>query len=196
LALRADSSTIDAWVLEADDLVDVDLKAKREKAKQKSKKVKVARNLRGDGESPTKRRRVVRDDNETLMDVEESSDEGPAEDVYDPGRDSEASSDEMMDAELSEQDDVSPEDDLDDDDLEPRTPSKRRGRPRVDGTPRTPRTPRHRGGGAASTPSRRGRKLAAPTPHSKAALRARKRSIAVRPPPPQLSREHYRALNK
>ncbi|KAI0701093.1 P-loop containing nucleoside triphosphate hydrolase protein [Cytidiella melzeri] len=60
------------------------------------------------------------------------------------------------------------QDEPDAEDFTPRTPSRRK-RGSVAGTPRRPRTT-----------------LAAPTPHSKAALRARakKRSLAVRPPPP------------
>ncbi|KAG6334745.1 hypothetical protein ID866_4346 [Astraeus odoratus] len=72
------------------------------------------------------------------------------------------------------------------DDL-PKTPSKKRKRTVASPsksitTPRKPRTTT---------------KLAAPTPHSKAALRARARSRkapAVRVPPPDLTQEHYRQL--
>ncbi|KAG0706716.1 P-loop containing nucleoside triphosphate hydrolase protein [Suillus ampliporus] len=63
----------------------------------------------------------------------------------------------------------------------PKTPSRKRKR--------TSSTPK-------STPSKkRAPKLAAPTPHSKAALRKRSRKApAVRVPPPNLTQEHYRQL--
>ncbi|KAG2154009.1 P-loop containing nucleoside triphosphate hydrolase protein [Suillus clintonianus] len=63
----------------------------------------------------------------------------------------------------------------------PKTPSRKRKR--------TITTPK-------STPSKkRGPKLAAPTPHSKAALRKRSRKApAVRVPPPNLTQEHYNQL--
>ncbi|OJT07713.1 Origin recognition complex subunit 1 [Trametes pubescens] len=67
--------------------------------------------------------------------------------------------------------------------LEPRTPSRKRKRA---GTT-TPRTPRRTGTASATTTPRRQRKdasLAQPTPHSKAALRKRKKTaLAVRPLP-------------
>lgn len=66
-----------------------------------------------------------------------------------------------------------------------------------------PRTPsrRKRGGqtSAMTTPRhKRVRTLAMPTPHSKAALRARRKmtSLVVKPPPPELNEEHYKQLKK
>ena len=60
---------------------------------------------------------------------------------------------------------------------EPKTPSRKRKRGRVPPTPKTPRTPRRPRADKGS--------LAQPTPHSKAALRRRKKTaLAVRPPPP------------
>jgi origin recognition complex subunit 1 len=115
--------------------------------------------------SPSKRAR-----GDAPMDVDESNDDGSPADAYDPGRNGGSSDDEPMDAAEA---DV------------PQTPSRRgRGRPRGGGTPRKPPT----------TPSRRGRALAAPTPHSKAALRARRTALTVRPPPPQLAQAHSAAL--
>lgn len=65
----------------------------------------------------------------------------------------------------------------------PKTPSRKRKR--------TLSTPK-------STPSKkRTPKLAAPTPHSKAALRKRSRKAPVfRVPPPNLTQEHYKQLQK
>jgi origin recognition complex subunit 1 len=196
-AIPADSSSTDAWTLVADDLVDVDQKGKKRAAKKKGAKKGIAKGIRqqGDGEPPSKRRRVMKDADtqdrgDAPMDVDESSDDCPPEEAYDPNQPSDASSDEPMDTQVSDDEGVSDSDsDEDDHDREPRTPSKR-------GKQARPRTPRRRKNQAPTTPSRKGRQLAAPTPHSKAALRARKRSIAVRPPPPQLSQEHYRALSK
>ncbi|TFK49740.1 P-loop containing nucleoside triphosphate hydrolase protein [Heliocybe sulcata] len=75
----------------------------------------------------------------------------------------------------------------------PKTPSKKRQRtaPSAPRTPRTPKTPKRR---ADAT-----QKLAAPTPHSKAALRARARrksAVAVRPPPPEATQSLATALRK
>lgn len=70
------------------------------------------------------------------------------------------------------------------DDL-PKTPSRKRKR--------TVRTP------SKSTPRKsRSNKLAAPTPHSKAAIRKRndRKGAVVRVPPPDLAREHYKQLQK
>ncbi|OJA08263.1 hypothetical protein AZE42_02066, partial [Rhizopogon vesiculosus] len=65
----------------------------------------------------------------------------------------------------------------------PKTPSRKRKR--------TLSTPK-------STPSKkRAPKLAAPTPHSKAALRKRgRKAAAFRVPPPNLTQEHYKQLQK
>ncbi|KAF8557656.1 P-loop containing nucleoside triphosphate hydrolase protein [Imleria badia] len=71
-----------------------------------------------------------------------------------------------------------------DDDL-PKTPSRKRKR--------TVSTP------SKSTPRKsRSNKLAAPTPHSKAAIRKRnnRKGAVVRVPPPDLTREHYKQLQK
>lgn len=69
----------------------------------------------------------------------------------------------------------------------PKTPSRKRKR--TSSTPKS--TPK-------STPSKkRGPGLAAPTPHSKAALRKRSRKApAFRVPPPNLTQEHYKQLHK
>lgn len=109
-----------------------------------------------------------------------SESSGDESDEYAEKVASESESEDELIASESEPEDISEDDD--DDNMVPRTPRKRRtaARPR---TPRTPRTPRNKGGRAF--------KLAAPTPHSKAALRARasrKRTLAVRPPP--LDRAH------
>lgn len=80
---------------------------------------------------------------------------------------------------------VEPEDsDLDLDNDVPRTPSRRKRGGRVSATT----TPRHK----------RVRTLAMPTPHSKAALRARRKatSLVLKPPPPELNEEHYKQLKK
>ena len=70
-----------------------------------------------------------------------------------------------------------------DDDV-PRTPSKRKRGGRTSATT----TPRHK----------RIRNLAMPTPHSKAALRARRKKVplVVKPPPPEMNEEHYKQLQK
>lgn len=70
-----------------------------------------------------------------------------------------------------------------------------------DGLPKTPSRKRKR---TVSTPSKttprksRSNKLAAPTPHSKAAIRKRndRKGAVVRVPPPDLTREHYKQLQK
>ena len=72
-----------------------------------------------------------------------------------------------------------PEDDI------PKTPSRKRKR--------TVSTP------SKSTPRKsRSNKLVAPTPHSKAAIRKRnnRKGAVVRVPPPDLTREHYKQLQK
>lgn len=70
-----------------------------------------------------------------------------------------------------------------------------------DDIPKTPSRERKR---TVSTPSQstprksRSKKLAAPTPHSKAAIRKRnnRTGAVVRVPPPDLTREHYKQLEK
>lgn len=70
-----------------------------------------------------------------------------------------------------------------------------------DDPPKTPSRKRKR---TVSTPSKstprksRANKLAAPTPHSKAAIRKRnnRKGAVVRVPPPDLTREHYKQLQK
>ncbi|KAH0828017.1 P-loop containing nucleoside triphosphate hydrolase protein [Lanmaoa asiatica] len=70
-----------------------------------------------------------------------------------------------------------------------------------DDLPKTPSRKRKR---TVSTPSKstprksRSNKLAAPTPHSKAAIRKRNnhKAAVVRVPPPDLAREHYKQLQK
>jgi len=69
-----------------------------------------------------------------------------------------------------------------------------------DDVPRTP-SKRKRGGhtSAITTPRhKRIRNLAMPTPHSKAALRARRKKVplVVKPPPSQMDEEHYKRLQK
>jgi origin recognition complex subunit 1 len=69
-----------------------------------------------------------------------------------------------------------------------------------DNVPRTP-SKRKRGGqtSATTTPRhKRIRNLAMPTPHSKAALRARRKKapLFVKPPPPEMNDEHYKQLQK
>lgn len=67
-----------------------------------------------------------------------------------------------------------------------------------------PKTPSRKRKRTVSTPSkstprkRRSNKLAAPTPHSKAAIRKRNnhKGVVVRIPPPDLTREHYKQLQK
>ena len=73
--------------------------------------------------------------------------------------------------------------DLDLHDDPPKTPSKRK-RAQTSATT----TPRHK----------RVRNLAAPTPHSKAALRARRKKLPldVMPPPPEKNDEHYKRLQR
>lgn len=81
--------------------------------------------------------------------------------------------------------DVEPEDsDLDLDDDVPKTPSRRKRGGRTSATT----TPRHK----------RVRTLAMPTPHSKAALRARRKqtTLVAKPPPPEMNEEHYKQLQK
>ncbi|KAG1835120.1 P-loop containing nucleoside triphosphate hydrolase protein [Suillus variegatus] len=67
----------------------------------------------------------------------------------------------------------------------------------IDDVPKTPSRKRKRAlSTPKSTPSKkRAPKLAAPTPHSKAALRKRSRKApAIRVPPPNLTQEHYNQL--
>jgi origin recognition complex subunit 1 len=178
-ALSSEGTTGDSWTLEPAEMAHSDRKqGKDKKGKRRRKFIKT----RKDGDVPrTPRRRKVTTDGDVDMEVDESSDDVPDEETYNPESDTGSSADEPMEA--SEEEDTI-RSDGEDVMEEPKTPSKRRKQ----GAPRTPRRRE-----VPTTPSRRGRRLAAPTPHSKAALRARKRSIAVRPPP-QLSQEHYKAL--
>ncbi|KAH8092620.1 P-loop containing nucleoside triphosphate hydrolase protein [Cristinia sonorae] len=101
------------------------------------------------------------------------------EDSEDGGSDlAEMSEDEYQEVEeaLAESSESEGQDVSDDEPSVPRTPSRKRKR-----APSTPRTPR--------TPSRKRTTKAAPTPHSKAALRARanRKRMAIRPPPPDRS---------
>ena len=125
--------------------------------------------------APAKRTRPMEDSDS------ESSGSGSSDDYVAPQGSSDTDSDNEVIAAIAELDESSDsgEEDVEEDvDNAPRTPRKRHGsRPGTPRTPKTPRTPRNK----------RGVKLAAPTPHSKAALRARasrKRVLAVRPPPP------------
>lgn len=74
--------------------------------------------------------------------------------------------------------------DLELDDDIPKTPSKRKRSGMTSATT----TPRHK----------RIRNLAMPTPHSKAALKARRKKVTmiVKPPPPGMDEEHYKQLQK
>ncbi|KAL7278893.1 hypothetical protein ACG7TL_006724 [Trametes sanguinea] len=125
-------------------------------------------------EIPRKRRRVAHDDDD---DRSESSDDASGDEFEAPLNDNDES---------EEEEDIN-EDDDDVAELEPRTPSRRKRKRAGTTTPRTPRTPRRTASATATTP-RRGRppkdaSLAHPTPHSKAALRRRKKTaLAVRPP--------------
>lgn len=113
-----------------------------------------------------RKQRSTSSDNEVQEDKSSSSDDGSDSDEYTEAR-AASESEEDLAPDLSEDDAEEFEEEF-----EPRTPRKSRAaHPR---TPRTPRTPH----------TKRGRpfKLAAPTPHSKAALRAR------------ASRKHARAL--
>ncbi|KAI9571168.1 P-loop containing nucleoside triphosphate hydrolase protein [Boletus coccyginus] len=94
-------------------------------------------------------------------------------------------------------DDELPITDADDRDTEPDAHSE----VLEDDLPKTPSRKRRR---TVSTPSKstprkiRSNKLAAPTPHSKAAIRKRnnRKGAVVRLPPPDLTREHYKQLQK
>lgn len=91
---------------------------------------------------------------------------------------------------------VEPEDsDLDLDNDAPRTPSRRKRGSRVSAAVAT--TPRHKRVRQSDRP-RGVRTLAMPTPHSKAALRARRKQmpLVVQPPPPEMNEEHYKQLQK
>ncbi|KAI9000488.1 P-loop containing nucleoside triphosphate hydrolase protein [Trametes punicea] len=129
--------------------------------------------------SPRKRRRIEHDAED---DRSESSGDASADEFEAPLND-ESDADDRKDDDAEEEEGVVAE-------LEPRTPSRRKRRragtsnPR---TPRTPRTPRRVAPITTTTPRRRAKdtSLAQPTPHSKAALRRRKKTaLAVRPPPP------------
>lgn len=130
-------------------------------------------------EAPSLRRRAKK--RSKLQDIAEESDDDSVRD-----RDYEYDASEPEDPLIpSAVDDASdnetapsePADDI------PKTPSRKRKR--------TLSTPK-------STPSKkRAPKLAAPTPHSKAALRKRSRKApAFRVPPPNLTQEHYKQLQK
>jgi origin recognition complex subunit 1 len=135
---------------------------------------------------------------------------------------SEGSDDEYVHVESGDEEEVPPsaseeedggdvenmeEDEEENADPTPRTPRKRK-RGGMATTPRSSRTTSPRKRTAAQTPRRpRTQTLAQPTPHSKARARGRPRKAAstavpqtpskravVRPPPPQLTQEHYRAL--
>ena len=124
---------------------------------------------------------------QALMDRDSDEDADDSEDEFEVPL---VDDDDSEDADRSEGEPSEDEAQDDDESLipdEPRTPPRRgRGRgkrKRAPATPRTPRTPR-----TPKTP-RRPRAdraaLAQPTPHSKAALRRRKKTaLAVRPPPP------------
>ncbi|CDO71789.1 hypothetical protein BN946_scf184939.g13 [Trametes cinnabarina] len=126
-------------------------------------------------DSPRKRRRIAHDEDE----LSEFSDDASGDEFEAPLNDD---SDVDEDVDNNEEDDVVAE-------LEPRTPSRRKRKRAGTSTPRTPRTPRRTASATTTTATpRRGRppkdaSLAHPTPHSKAALRKRKKTaLAVRPP--------------
>ncbi|OCH85430.1 P-loop containing nucleoside triphosphate hydrolase protein [Obba rivulosa] len=124
------------------------------------------------------------DEADSSMDAAEvralvSESEGSEDDIYEAQSEDEEEEELVAEPEDESEPDIPPP---------PRTPSRKRKRASsIPATPRTPRTPR-RAAAPATTP-RRPRTtrmaLAQPTPHSKAALRKRKRAaLAVRPPPP------------
>ncbi|KAL1940128.1 hypothetical protein VTO73DRAFT_9079 [Trametes versicolor] len=127
-------------------------------------KAKASSSARDGAPGPRKKRRVEDEDHS------ESSDDASGDEFEAPLKD-----------ESEDEDDADEDEDNVVAEVEPRTPSRKRKRA---GTT-TPRTPRRTG---ATTPRRRGRgkdaSLAQPTPHSKAALRTRRKTaLAVRPPP-------------
>jgi origin recognition complex subunit 1 len=157
---------------------------------EKPQKAKAATKTNGKTKGPTRPKKSVKKKNnrgdETDADELEESDDGGTEDEYQAQSD-----DDGDDGEEGPSDSDSPatdEDEQDDDDLfdEPRTPSKKRKRPNNAHTPAkrmTTATP-------ATTPRKpaRGRKPAAPTPHSRKSLAKRKqKSLRMRPPPPLTS---------
>ena len=141
-----------------------------------SKRPKRARNAPAKERAPVKKklrtRAIVEDDE---FEPEPSKSSSPSGSSARPSDPSDADSDVNVEPENS---------DLDLDNDVPRTPSKRkRG-----GQTSAMTTPRHK----------RVQTLAMPTPHSKAALRARRKtaSLIVKPPPPEMNEEHYKQLKK
>lgn len=141
-----------------------------------SKRPKPARKAPARGKAPTKKKprtKTIIEDEE--FEPEPSRSPSPSGSSAHPSDASDSDSDadvEPEDSNLGTYDDI------------PRTPSKRK-----------------RGGqtSATTTPChRRVRTLAMPTPHSKAALRARRKQahLVVRPPPPEMNEEHYNQLQK
>ena len=130
-------------------------------------------------QSPAKRRRVVgRKAKAPQSDSEGESSADSGDEFEAPPTDEE--SDEEMDADASGDEEERPEEDEDVLFNEPKTPRKRKRGRAVPPTPRTPKTPR-----TPRRPRADKTSLAQPTPHSKAALRRRKKTaLAVRPPPP------------
>ncbi|RPD52623.1 hypothetical protein L227DRAFT_589631 [Lentinus tigrinus ALCF2SS1-6] len=128
-------------------------------------------------ESPAKRRRVA-SRKAAQSDSEDESSADSGDEFEAPPVDEE--SEEEMDVDASSDDEEAENADADISFDEPKPPRKRKrggGVPRAPRTPRTPRTPRRPRADKTS--------LAQPTPHSKAALRRRKKTaLAVRPPPP------------
>ncbi len=124
--------------------------------------------------SPAKRRRV-NSPKASHSDSEGESSGDSGDEFEAPPADEESEDEEMNAAASSDEED---EDEVSFD--EPKTPRKRKRQgvvPRTPRTPKTPRTPRRPRADKSS--------LAQPTPHSKAALRRRKKTaLAVRPPPP------------
>ncbi|KAF7790357.1 hypothetical protein EIP86_001312 [Pleurotus ostreatoroseus] len=111
----------------------------------------------------SRKRRPRSSDSEEPGNKSESSDDADSSDEYTEMKNVSESEDDVV-ADSSEDEAEQEDEDEDEDDFGPRTPS-RRGRRPGPRTPRTPRTPHNKRG--------RAYKLAAPTPHSKAALRAR-----------------------
>jgi origin recognition complex subunit 1 len=129
----------------------------------------------------------------------EPSDSG-GEDDYTPGEHDESDVDEDVEIVPDSESEPEPEPEEEEVVAVPRTPSRRGRRGRAKTTSTTPRRSPKKAESTVTTPRRPRtvRSVAAPTPHSKAALRARTRTarVQVRPPPLQLSRSHYDALQQ
>ncbi|KAI0787282.1 P-loop containing nucleoside triphosphate hydrolase protein [Fomes fomentarius] len=162
-ALSADDHALSEVPWPNDDLWAVKLKPQPKRPRQADDKGVQGRR---------KRRRIARKADASGSDSQSEDGDDSADDFH--ASDAEESADE------EEPDPKSEEDDSEDESVvsEPKTPSRKRKRGRaIPPTPKTPRTPRRPRADKGS--------LAHPTPHSKAALRRRKKTaLAVRPPPP------------